>query len=74
MVLDVDLSDFDRWCHVHLRAGIDDVVFRSGHLSIVVGVRLSSGRRVVVKIRRPFTPTYRRMWQRQASQWSVRLS
>jgi hypothetical protein len=36
-----------------LRAGIDDVVFRTGHLSIVVGVRLSSGRGVVVKIRRP---------------------
>jgi hypothetical protein len=53
MVLDVDLSDLDRWCHLHLRAGVDDVVFRTGHLSIVVGVRLSSGRRMVVKIRRP---------------------
>jgi hypothetical protein len=53
MVLDVDLSDLDHWCHLHLRAGIDDVVFRSGHLSVVVGVRLISGRRVVVKIRRP---------------------
>jgi hypothetical protein len=43
------------WCRQHLEEGLGSVLFRSGHLSEVVGVRLSSGRRVVIKAR-PHAP------------------
>jgi Ser/Thr protein kinase RdoA (MazF antagonist) len=43
------------WCHQHLKEGLGSVLFRSGHLSEVVGVHLSSGREVVIKVR-PFEP------------------
>src|SRR5205085_10031311 len=51
-MVDVDLGDLDRWCRVHLSAGVDEVLFRDGHLSTVLGVRLSSRQPVVVKVRR----------------------
>jgi len=51
-LVDVDLGDLDRWCRAHLSAGVDEVLFRDGYLSTVLGVRLSSGQPVVVKVRR----------------------
>src|SRR5207237_9052644 len=50
-MVDVDLGDLDRWCRAHLSAGVDEVLFRDGYLSTVLGVRLSSGQRVVGKVR-----------------------
>ncbi len=41
----------DRWCHKYLGAGIGTVLFYEGHLSAVLGVELTSGQRLVVKIR-----------------------
>jgi Ser/Thr protein kinase RdoA (MazF antagonist) len=43
------------WCDRYLGAGPARVLFRSGHLSEVVGVELADGRRVVVKAR-PYDP------------------
>jgi hypothetical protein len=43
------------WCLRYLGAPLEDVVFRAGHVSEVVGVELSNGLRVVVKAR-PFQP------------------
>jgi hypothetical protein len=43
------------WCLRYLRAPFERVLFRSGYLSDVVGVELSSGLRAVVKAR-PFQP------------------
>jgi Ser/Thr protein kinase RdoA (MazF antagonist) len=43
------------WCLRHLDAPLERVVFRSGHVSEVLGVELSGGLRVVVKAR-PFQP------------------
>lgn len=40
-----------RWCLSHLGSGPAVVIFRTGHLSEVVGVRLADGRDVVIKIR-----------------------
>lgn len=39
------------WCHRHLDAVPTNELFRSGHLSAVVGLELSDGREVVVKVR-----------------------
>ena len=50
-MVDVDLGDLDWWCRAHLGGGVDEVLFRDGHLSTVLGVRLSSGHSVVVKVR-----------------------
>ena len=52
-LVDVRTSDLDRWCRLHLGAGVEEELFRTGHLSTVVAVRLGSGKSVVVKIRRP---------------------
>jgi hypothetical protein len=41
------------WCSVRLGAGPTEVLFRAGHLSAVVGLRLDDGRRIVVKVRPP---------------------
>src|SRR5215475_8000202 len=43
------------WCRRYLGVPLDRVLFRSGFLSEVVGVELSSGLRAVVKAR-PFQP------------------
>lgn len=40
-----------RWCLSHLGSGPAVEIFRTGHLSEVVGVRLADGRDVVIKIR-----------------------
>jgi hypothetical protein len=39
------------WCDRHLGARLVHVLFRSGHLSQVVGAELADGRRVVIKAR-----------------------
>jgi hypothetical protein len=41
------------WCHRWLGAEPGEILFHSGHLSEVVGVRLADGRSVVVKLRPP---------------------
>ena len=50
---DVDLADVDRWCRTHLGTNVAEELFRVGHLSAVIGLRLGSGRPIVVKVRRP---------------------
>ncbi len=47
----IDDEALGEWCHQRLEDGLGDVLFRSGHLSEVVGVQLTSGRQVVVKVR-----------------------
>jgi len=44
-------DDLDRWCERWLSAKPIGVIFASGHLSEVVGLRLADGRDVVVKVR-----------------------
>jgi hypothetical protein len=51
----VDDKVLSAWCHQHLEDGLGSVLFRSGHLSEVVGVQLNSGRQVVIKAR-PYDP------------------
>lgn len=51
-LIEVEPWGVDRWCRNHLRSGIDRELFSYGHLSAVIGIRLNSGRQVVVKIRR----------------------
>jgi Ser/Thr protein kinase RdoA (MazF antagonist) len=51
----VDDTTLGEWCHQHLKDGLGSVLFRTGHLSEVVGVQLTSGRRVVIKVR-PYEP------------------
>ena len=41
------------WCEHRLGAGPAEVLFRAGHLSVVLGLRLTDGRRIVVKARSP---------------------
>jgi hypothetical protein len=52
-VVRVDVTDdvVDAWCEQWLGAGAEAVLFTSGHLSHVAGVRLVDGREVVVKVR-----------------------
>jgi hypothetical protein len=40
----VDDEALGEWCHQHLEDGLGAVLFRSGHLSEVVGAQLTSGR------------------------------
>ena len=49
--LQVEIADVDRWTRTHLGAGIDAVRFCDGYLSTVLGVELTSGAQIVVKIR-----------------------
>jgi len=58
------------WCLRYLGVPLDRVLFRSGFLSEVVGVELSSGLRVVVKAR-PFQPRIAGCLQVQAALASV---
>jgi hypothetical protein len=51
----VDPGRLARWCVEHLGSPPADEVFRSGYLSVVVGLRLADGREVVVKVR-PASP------------------
>ena len=49
--LRVEIADVDRWSRTYLAAGIDAVLFCDGYLSTVLGVELTSGAQIVVKIR-----------------------
>src|SRR5215472_5897813 len=40
------------WCERWLGSAVSDVLFETGFLSVVTGVRLADGREVVVKLRR----------------------
>lgn len=51
----VDDRVLGEWCRQHLKDSLRSVLFRSGHLSEVVGVQLASGRQVVIKVR-PYEP------------------
>jgi hypothetical protein len=48
---DVAAADLDAWCDRWLGAGAGEILFEAGHLSRVLGVRLTDGRDVVVKVR-----------------------
>lgn len=47
----VDLGRLARWCREHLGSPPAQELFRSGHLSAVIGLRLADDREVVVKVR-----------------------
>lgn len=47
----VDPGRLAQWCIEHLGSPPADEIFRSGHLSAVIGLRLADGREVVVKVR-----------------------
>jgi Phosphotransferase enzyme family len=51
----VDAALISQWCMDHLGSPPADEIFRSGHLSAVIGLRLADGREVVVKVR-PLSP------------------
>jgi phosphotransferase family enzyme len=51
----VDDVRLARWCEEHLGSPPAGEIFRSGYLSVVIGLRLADGRAVVVKVR-PDTP------------------
>ncbi|MFJ8912975.1 hypothetical protein [Amycolatopsis sp. NPDC102389] len=51
----VDPDELIRWCREHLGSPPVEEMFRSGHLSAVIGLRLADDREVVVKVR-PDTP------------------
>ncbi|MFC9256025.1 phosphotransferase [Amycolatopsis thailandensis] len=44
-------ADLARWCVEHLGSPPSEEIFRSGHLSTVIGLRLTDDREVVVKVR-----------------------
>jgi hypothetical protein len=50
-VPEVDAARLARWCTDHLGRPPAAEIFRSGHLSAVIGLRLADGREVVVKVR-----------------------
>ena len=45
-LIQVEPWEVDRWCRKHLGSGIDEELFRYGHLSAVIGIRLISGPQV----------------------------
>ncbi|HEY6468810.1 MAG TPA: hypothetical protein VI434_03505 [Candidatus Dormibacteraeota bacterium] len=47
----VDEQRLGRWCEQWLGARPAEILFVSGHLSVVIGLRLADDRQVVVKIR-----------------------
>jgi len=47
----VDPGRLAHWCREHLGSSPVEELFRSGHLSAVIGLRLADGRDVVVKVR-----------------------
>lgn len=49
----VHAEDLHRWCRRWLDAEPTQVLFESGNLSSVIGLRLTDGREVVVKVRPP---------------------
>lgn len=51
----VDPARLAQWCMEHLGSAPAEEIFRSGHLSAVIGLRLADDREVVVKVR-PHAP------------------
>jgi hypothetical protein len=47
----VDAGRLARWCVEHLGSPPAEEIFRSGYLSVVIGLRLADDREVVVKVR-----------------------
>jgi hypothetical protein len=47
----VDAAHLAQWCTEHLGSPPAEEIFRSGYLSVVVGILLADGREVVVKVR-----------------------
>lgn len=66
----VDDERLARWCEQMLGAKPAEILFRSGHLSVVVGVRLADDRKVVVKIR-PDAPRISGCVAVQGHLWSL---
>ncbi|WP_143267965.1 hypothetical protein [Amycolatopsis alba] len=50
-----DPARLAEWCLEHLGSSPVEEIFRSGHLSAVIGLRLADDREVVIKVR-PDTP------------------
>jgi hypothetical protein len=51
----VDEASLDAWCEVRLGSRVESELFRTGHLTRVIGARLVDGREVVVRVR-PVAP------------------
>jgi len=51
----VDSARLAQWCVEHLGSPPAEAIFRSGHLSAVIGLRLADDRAVVIKVR-PYSP------------------
>ncbi|MBO0746614.1 MAG: hypothetical protein J2P43_16460, partial [Candidatus Dormibacteraeota bacterium] len=47
----VDATSLAAWCELHLGSRPDRELFRTGHLTCVIGTRLADGREVVVRVR-----------------------
>jgi hypothetical protein len=47
----VDAASLAAWCETHLGCRTESELFRTGHLTRVVGTRLADGREVVVRVR-----------------------
>jgi Phosphotransferase enzyme family len=47
----VDAASLATWCELHLGSPPDGELFRTGHLTRVIGTRLADGREVVVRVR-----------------------
>jgi Phosphotransferase enzyme family len=48
----VDSANLAAWCAQHLGSQVEGELFRTGHLTRVIGTRLADGREVVVRVRR----------------------
>jgi hypothetical protein len=49
----IDAAILAAWCEVHLGSPVETELFRTGHLTRVIGTRLGDGREVVVRVRLP---------------------
>src|SRR3954465_11831195 len=47
----VDAASLTAWCELHLGSPAESELFRTGHLTCVIGTRLADGREVVVRVR-----------------------
>ena len=47
----VDAASLAAWCEAHLGSPADSELFRTGHLTRVIGTRLADGREIVVRVR-----------------------
>ena len=47
----VDAASLAAWCEAHLGSPVESELFRTGHLTCVIGTRLADGREVVVRVR-----------------------